>query len=159
MTEKMIIGWREWLILPDLEIPAIKAKIDTGARTSSLHTFNQETFVVAGQMKIRFGIHPLQKRKIPEIYCTADVVDQRRVSDSGGHSELRYFIRTTARLGSIDWPIEMSLTNRDTMRFRMLLGRNALQGLFLIDPIKSYVNGRKLSKTYKTSKSSKTVYL
>jgi hypothetical protein len=155
VATKMTIGWREWLFLPDLKIPAIKAKIDTGARTSALHTFSLEPFIVAGQLKVRFGIHPLQKKRKPEIFCTADVIDQRRVSDSGGHIELRYFIRTTANLGSIDWPIEMSLTNRDNMRFRMLLGRSALKGIFLVDPIKSYATGRKLAKYYTSAKLNK----
>ena len=99
---KIIIGWREWLALPDLGIQAIKAKVDTGARTSALHTFGLETFEESGILKLKFGIHPLQKRKDIEIRCVTDVVDRRRVTSSGGQSERRYVIRTTVAMGEIE---------------------------------------------------------
>ena len=145
---KIIIGWREWLALPDLGIQAIKAKIDTGARTSALHTFGLEPFDKGGMPKVKFGIHPLQRRQDIEINCVADVVDRRRVTSSAGQSEMRYVIRTFVALGEIMWPIELTLTNRRSMRFRMLLGRAAISGPLLVDPAKSYLTGRRLSKLY-----------
>ncbi len=144
-----IIGWKEWLFFPDLEIPAIKAKIDTGARTSAIHTFSIEEYTVQGQLMVRFGVHPLQKRRDVELFCEAPVVDRRRVKDSGGHTEMRYFIETTVVLGERKWPIHMTLTNRDRMMFRMLLGRTALEKRFIIDPGRAYLGGRKLEKAYK----------
>ena len=143
-----LIGWREWLALPQLGIPAIKAKIDTGARTSSLHTFSLEEFSLNGRRMIRFGIHPLQKRKDIDLFCEAPLVDRRRVKDSGGHIEKRYVIRTRVVLGRIRWPIDITLTNRDSMLFRMLLGRTAVEKRFLIDPGRSYAAGRKLARHY-----------
>jgi hypothetical protein len=146
------VGWREWLALPELGIPAIKAKLDTGARTSSLHTFAIEPFEAEGQPKVRFGIHPLQKRRDVELSCTANVFDRRVVTDSGGHRELRYVIRTPVSVGDRVWPIEITLTNRDTMTFRMLLGRSAVQEGLLIAPNRSYLTGRLLAKSYKKLK-------
>lgn len=142
MTAPIRIGWREWLSLPDLQIPAIKAKIDTGARTSSLYAFFVEPFDEEGTLKVRFGVHPDQGNKEKEIICTHPVKDRRMVSDSGGHREMRYVIETQANLGDHSWPIEITLSNRDRMRFRMLLGRTALKG-FEIVPDKSFLFGRK----------------
>jgi hypothetical protein len=150
--EKMVIGWREWLALPDFGIQAIKAKVDTGARTSALHTFGLEPFEKDGTLKVKFTVHPLQRRKGIEVSCVADVVDRRRVTSSAGQSEMRYVIQTTVALGEIRWPIELTLTNRRSMRFRMLLGRAAITGRLLVDPAKSYLTGRKLSKIYSVTK-------
>jgi hypothetical protein len=149
---KIIIGWREWLALPDLGIPVIKAKVDTGARTSALHTFGLEPFEKGGMLKVKFGIHPLQRRKDIEVNCVADVIDRRRVTSSVGQSEMRYVIRTTVALGESKWPIELTLTNRRSMRFRMLLGRAGISRLMLVDPAKSYLTGRRLSKLYSKAK-------
>ena len=146
--EKMIIGWREWVSLPELNIPAIKAKIDTGARTSALHAFDTEVFETDGQQKIRFGVRPMQKKKEIVLYCVADFQEQRMVTDSGGHRELRYVIRTPVSLGDRVWSIEITLTRRDTLKFRMLVGRSALRMQLLIDPEKSYLMGRSLAKQY-----------
>jgi hypothetical protein len=147
-THRMTLGWREWLVLPELGIPAIKAKLDTGARTSSLHTFSIESFRSHGRPKVRFGIHPLQKRRDVELFCVADVVDRRVVSDSGGHRELRYVISTPVQLGDTTWPVEITLTNRDTMRFRMLIGRSAMRDRLIVDPDRSYLTGRSLARSY-----------
>lgn len=144
-----IIGWREWLALPELGIPAIKAKIDTGARTSALHTHFIEEFETGGKKRVRFGVRPLRKRKNLELICEADIVDFRSVKDSGGHSEMRYFVRTQAQLGGRRWVIDISLTSRKDMLFRMLLGRTALEKEFIIDPGRSYVTGRTLAGSYK----------
>lgn len=137
----MQIGWREWVALPQLNISAIKAKIDTGAKTSALHAFFVEPYDNNGQQMVRFGVHPLQKRDDIEIICEHPVKDYRRVSDSGGHFEMRYVIETQVVLGERVWPIEMTLTNRDSMKFRMLLGRTAMKGLVVL-PEKSFLFGR-----------------
>ena len=143
--DQTIIGWREWLALPELQVPAIKAKIDTGARTSALHAFFVEPFTREGRQMVRFGVHPLQKRLDVEIFCEAPVKDFREVSDSGGHREMRYVIETTILIGDLPRQIEMTLTNRDNMKFRMLLGRTAMEGLRVI-PDQSYLTGRKRHK-------------
>ena len=146
---KTIIGWREWLALPELGIPAIKTKIDTGARTSALHAQFIEEFEIGGKKRVRFGVRPLRKRKDLELICEADIVDFRSVKDSGGHTEMRCFIRTEAQLGDHRWMIDISLTSRKDMLFRMLLGRTALENEFIIDPGRSYITGRTLAGSYK----------
>lgn len=146
--DKIRIGWREWVALPALEIPALKAKIDTGARTSALHAFAVDPFEADGHLKVRFGIHPLRKRTDIEIFCVADVIDRRIVSDSGGNREWRYVIRTPIRLGELEWDIEINLTNRNSMLFRLLLGRTATRGRFFVDPEASYLTGRSLGRSY-----------
>jgi hypothetical protein len=148
IDEFTLIGWKEWLALPDLKIPALKAKIDTGARTSALHTFSLETFTSQGQLMVRFGIHPLRKRSDVELFCEAPVVDQRLVKDSGGHAEMRYVIETKILLGTLLWPIKISLTSREGMMFRMLLGRTALKDRFIVDPARAYLTGKKLKLSY-----------
>lgn len=141
--DRLVVGWREWMALPELDIRAIKAKIDTGARSSALHTFEIHPYRERGVQKVRFGIHPLQKRKDVTLYCNADVTDRRWVSDSGGHRELRYVITTLLQLGDYSWPIELTLTDRDSMRFRMLLGRTAMTRRLVVQPDASYLVGRK----------------
>ena len=140
--DKIPLGWREWVALPELGISAIKAKVDTGARTSALHAFRVQPFDSNGKTRVRFSIHPLQKRSDVVIECEADVIDRRRVTDSGGHNELRYVIRTPLRIAGCDIPIEVTLTDRDTMKFRMLLGRTTLSEGFVIDPARSYLTGK-----------------
>ena len=148
LPPKMTLGWREWMALPDLGIPAVKAKIDTGARTSTLHAFFLEPFEENGTQKIRFRIHPLQRRTDIELTCVADVIDQRMVSDSGGHREMRYVISSKVVIGSTEIDAEITLTDRDTMQFRMLLGRTALAGNFLVDSKLSYLAGPRPENIY-----------
>ncbi len=136
------LGWREWGALPDLGLPAIKAKVDTGAKTSALHAFNVERIQRAGIDYARFSMHPLQYNRSLVIDCESPLVDERMVSDSGGHREQRYVIETTLVLGRITMPVEITLVNRDNMRFRMLLGRRAMEGQVLVDPSASYLCGK-----------------
>lgn len=141
-----IIGWREWVGMPELGITKIKAKIDTGARTSALHAFSLRTFHEAGRNKIRFDIHPLQHDTQQVISCTADIVDKRLVTDSGGHEEERYVIKTPITIAGQTWPIEITLTERENMLFRMLLGRSALSRRFIVNPGRSFVTTKALRK-------------
>lgn len=140
--ELITIGWREWVKLPDLGLPWIKAKIDTGARTSCLHAFSLETFDKNSEAWLRFGIHPRQGDTDTEVYCEAKIIDQRMVSDSGGHKEQRYVITTPLVIGKQQWPIEITLTNRDNMKFRMLLGRTAMEGRLAVNPEASFLLGK-----------------
>jgi hypothetical protein len=145
----IILGWREWVCLPQLHIKRIKAKLDTGARTSALHTTFIEPYMHLGRLWIRFGIHPFQHNRQIKRICTAEVFDQRWITDSGGHRERRYIIQTNLQLGKSLFPIELSLTNRDHLQFRMLIGRIALSKRFAINPVRSYVLGRPARKDKK----------
>ena len=138
---KIQVGWREWAGLPDLGIARIKAKIDTGARTSALHAFALDTFSEHGQRMVRFGVHPLQRKLRPQIFCVAAVVDERWVMDSGGHREQRLVIATRVCIGTMTWPIELTFTDRDTMRFRLLIGRSAMRNRLQVNPDGSYATG------------------
>lgn len=141
MDNLILLGWREWLSLPELGLPLIAAKIDTGAKSSCLHTFQIDPFERDGQAWVRFGVHPVQNDNDIVVWREARVKDQREVSDSGGHKELRYVIETTAQIGDQTRVIEMTLTNRDSMRFRMLLGRTAMNGLCVVNPERSWCLG------------------
>lgn len=144
--ESIKIGWREWVALPDLKVGAIKAKIDTGARTSALHAYRIEPFRRAGALWLRFELHPLQRSDAMKVVCEARAVDERAVRNSGGRVERRYIIRTSLKLGEEIWPIELALANRDQMGFRMLLGRTALEGRAVIEPGRSYLLGARAPK-------------
>ncbi|MGC6465501.1 MAG: ATP-dependent zinc protease [Akkermansiaceae bacterium] len=134
------VGWREWVGLPDLGVWDIKAKIDSGARTSCLHTSQYEIFGKEGVEWVRFTLHPLKKNLQLETIAEAPVRDYRIVRDSGGHEEKRPFIQTTLMVGSTVWPIEISLSNRERMKFRMLLGRTSMANRVLIDCSRSYLS-------------------
>ena len=137
---KQPLGWREWLSLPGLGIEAIKAKVDTGARTSALHAFRVEAFQRDAEEWVRFSMHPLQDNTDLVVECEAPVIDQRVVRDSGGHSEMRYVIETTIGIGDQTITAELTLTDRENMKFRMLLGRTALKQGYTVDPARSYLS-------------------
>jgi hypothetical protein len=149
--EAAVIGWREWASLPDLGIDKIKAKIDTGARTSAIHAFEIRPFQRDGQQFVHFSLHPVQRRRRPVVDCEAQVIDERIVTSSNGERQHRYVIETTIKLGNESWLIEMTLTNRDEMGFRMLLGRRALRRRFVVDPGSSFrLSRRKAAKKAKS---------
>lgn len=150
-TEKSlaILGWREWVALPALQIDMLKAKVDTGARSSALHAFVIEPYHQGKTLWVMFGIHPDQRDNERVIECHAQVKDRRIISDSGGHKQRRYVIDTPIVLGQAQWTTEITLTNRDSMRFRMLLGRTLLRGRYTINPEASYVQGRPVRQSLK----------
>lgn len=136
------VGWREWVALPGFEIPWIKAKVDTGARTSSLHAVHIESFTRGGRPMVRFRVHPEQRVAHPEVSCEAPLVAHRGVRPSTGVAELRPVVRTPVTVLGTTYEIELTLTNRALMGFRLLLGRQALRGRHLVDPGSSYLGGR-----------------
>jgi hypothetical protein len=140
MKKYPAVGWREWVSLPELGIDKIKAKVDTGARTSALHAFSLQLFEEDNKKRIRFDIHPIQHNTDKIVTCVADIVDLRWVTDSGGHREERYVINTPVIMGGNSWPIEITLTERDTMLFRMLLGRSAIRKRYIVNPARSFIN-------------------
>ena len=139
MEGTLVFGWREWVTLPELGLTKIKAKVDTGARTSALHAFALRPFKDGDVQRIEFQIHPKQHNTDIVSTCVARVVAQREITDSGGHKEIRYVIETLAEIGPHSWPIEITLTARDDMKFRMLLGRTAVKGRALVDSSRSYL--------------------
>lgn len=142
VKEKILqIGWEEWVALPDLGLPLIKAKIDTGAKTSAIHAFMVEKIIEGDNVKVHFGIHPIPNQPEIEIYCKAHLIDEREVTSSNGQTELRYVIRTMVQFGKKKWPIEMTLTDRETMAYRMLIGRTAMEGCLNVVPGKSCLLG------------------
>lgn len=134
------IGWREWVALPDLGVDAIKVKVDTGAATSAMHVMNLRVVTVDGLQVARFNVHPRQRKRLPSIAAEAPIVDMRLVRSSSGDEELRPVIRTRIELHGKRWPIEITLTRRDQMTFRMLLGRKAVRRRFVVDPGRSYTD-------------------
>ncbi len=141
MTNTPLLGWREWVGLPDLNIAKIKAKVDTGARSSALHAFMLDPYKKGNEEWIMFALHPEQGNTDLIVECHAPIKDRRIVSDSGGHKQKRYVIETQLILGQSSLTAEITLTNRDSMLFRMLLGRTALNNHYLIAPSKSFLQG------------------
>ncbi|MCC5811714.1 MAG: ATP-dependent zinc protease [Ectothiorhodospiraceae bacterium] len=138
---KLTVGWREWVGLPALGVEAIKVKVDTGALTSALHAIHVRVVRNNGRERVRFDLHPLQRDSRLTVHCEADLLEWREVRSSNGDTEFRPVIRTPVALGGQQWPIDVTLTNRDSMGFRMLLGRRALRRRLLVDPGVSYLFG------------------
>ncbi|WP_425396179.1 ATP-dependent zinc protease [Aeoliella sp.] len=150
-----VIGWREWVALPELGVDKVKAKIDTGARSSSLHAFDMKVFEQDGKSFVRFKVHPLQRSSRETIEVEAPVLEFRKVRSSSGHAKQRPVIVTTVEALGQSWPIELTLANRDEMGFRMLLGREAVRGRMLVDAGASYYGGKPPSAKRKTTKKKK----
>jgi hypothetical protein len=144
-SDSKIIGWREWVSLTELGIVAIKGKVDTGAKTSSLHAFDIQVYECDTKPFVTFKIHPIQNDTSIVVECRAPLVDRRSVTDSGGHKEERFVIRTTMVIAGKKKKIELTLTNRASMKYRMLIGRAALKQ-FYIDPTQSYLSGKSLKQ-------------
>ncbi len=139
---RKLIGWREWVGLPDLGVIEVKAKVDTGADNSSLHAFDIERFTENGIDMVRFEIHPRQRKRRPSIACVAEVAGERKVRNPGGRLETRPVIRTTLVVAGEVLEALVNLTTRDEMTFRMLLGRRTVRSRFVVDPGRSYIGGR-----------------
>jgi hypothetical protein len=140
MTKKLlIVGWREFVDFPDLKIRGMKVKIDTGARSSALHAYHIEEFKRNGKTMVKFHVHPYQRDTKRTAIAEAELLEYRKVRSSGGHTQLRPVIETKIELGHRQWSIELTLTNRDVMGFRMLLGRQAIRHQFLVDPGRSFL--------------------
>jgi len=137
--KEFILGWEEWVALPSIDVPAIKAKIDTGAKTSAIHAFMIEPYGRGDVKKVRFGVQPIPDRPDIVIFSSANIVDQREITSSNGETEMRFVIETIIKIGEQEWPIEVSLTNRETMQYRMLIGRSALRDNIIVDPNLSFV--------------------
>jgi len=146
------IGWREWVALPELNVKRVKAKIDTGARSSSLHAFDLETFEKDGEQYVRFKVHPKQRNDTYEVEVEAKVLEFRNIRSSSGEESLRPVIVTNVQALGETWPIEVTLANRDAMGFRMLLGREAVRGRMLVDSGTSYYGGKPKRKKKKKKK-------
>lgn len=141
-TQLPMLGWREWVALPELGIALMKAKIDTGARSSALHAATLEPYLKGGEPWLMFAVHPMQKDNDVILECHAPIKDRRLVANSGGHKQRRYVIETPLLLGQTLTHAEITLTKRDSMRFRMLIGRTAMNKHFIIDPSASYLQGK-----------------
>ena len=138
--KSLLVGWREWAKLPMLDIPLIKVKIDTGAKTSALHAYDINVIRESGKDFAEFVIHPIQRNDRICRKSKAEIVDMRIIKSSNGQAEKRIVVRSFIEIGSLTWDIDITLTNRDIMRHRMLLGREAMSKL-LVDPTSSYCQG------------------
>ena len=150
-----VIGWREWVSLPDLGVPFIKAKIDSGARSSSIHAFRIREQRIGGDPWVGFELHPLQDSSQQRQSCLVPILGRRKVRSSNGQEEERYVIRTTIALGGISWPLEITLANRDEMGFRLLLGRTAIRNRFLIHCGRSFLQSEKAAHHTKAKEQSR----
>lgn len=140
-----MIGWREWVSLPELGIDTLKLKVDTGARTSALHAVKIKPFEKDGKPWVRFVVHPEQRSSRTSVPCELPVLDERGIKNSGGKIEHRYTVLTDVVLGEHRWSIELTLTNRENMGIRMLLGREAMRNRFVVDPARSFLQSPDLS--------------
>lgn len=160
LQNKVILGSEEWCSFPELGIPTIKARVDSGAKTSAMHALNIAPFIKNDANWVKFDINPIQNNIKTIIHCEAPLVDKRIVKSSSGFREHRYVIQTSLKIGDAKWPIEMTLTNRDSMGFRMLLGREAMSGRVLVDPEQKYLLGQptaeSLKELYQNSEKAKT---
>lgn len=136
---KPAVGWREWCALPELGIKKVKCKVDTGAKTSALHAYDLEVHKRHGREIVTFKVCPLQRNTRTVVHCEASLLEWRYVTDSGGRRTLRPVIQTWLHLGGVIKEIEMTLIARDELGFRMLLGREAVRGTWVVDPSKSYL--------------------
>ena len=150
MTDPFVLGWEEWAALPGLGLPAIRAKVDTGARTSALHAMAIEPFGPEHAPQVRFIVHPVPDKPEIEVTCAAPAIDRREVTSSNGETELRWVIEASVSVGDREWPIEITLTNRETMQYRMLLGRSAIRDDMLVNPTLSCVQGERSFDVYKS---------
>ena len=141
MDSKVTIGSEEWISLNELNIPHIKARVDSGAKTSSLHALNIQTYQKDGEAWVSFDVYPIQSDGKRKVKCNALVMDKRVVKSSTGNREQRFVIQTFMSLGDHSWSIELILTNRDSMGYRMLLGREAMKGCLVVDPEESFLSG------------------
>jgi hypothetical protein len=155
---KPVIGWREWVGLPDLKIEKVKAKIDTGARSSSLHAFDVKIYKRSGGEYVKFKVHPKQRSSKPTVFCSAKIIEYRKIRSSNGQTELRPVIVTPVSLLGQIWPIEVTLTNRDEMGFRMLLGRESFSNRFYIDASNSFFGNKQQIKVLKKVTLNETSY-
>lgn len=151
-----VIGWREWVSLPDLGIELIKAKVDTGARSSSLHAYHVNTFERASEQWVRFSVHPVQKSSREVVVAEAKIVEHRSVRSSSGKSTMRPVIITNLSLLGHSWKVQLALANRDEMGFRMLLGREAFRQRFLVDAGSSYHAGKRKRQRSRRRRHAKT---
>ncbi len=135
------VGWREWVAFPEFGGPSVRAKVDTGARTSAIHARNIKITTREGREIAEFDIYPHQRDSQTVLHCQAPIVARRRIRNSGGHVQDRVIVRTTIRLGEDVFEIDLSLTRRDRMGYRMLLGRRALKKRYVVDAGRSYVQG------------------
>ena len=150
LAQKLILGSEEWCSFPDLNIPIIKARVDSGAKTSALHAVNIAPFVRDNENWVKFDINPIQNNTKAVKHCEAKLIDKRVVKSSSGYREQRFVIQTELKIGEATWKIEMTLTNRDSMGFRMLLGREAMSGRVLVDPEQKYLLGQPSLESIKT---------
>ena len=140
--QPLVLGWREWISLPGLGVPLLKAKVDTGAHSSALHAFDVEEFERGGRRWVRFTVHPWQGDVATTLRSECELLGERSIRSSHGHLQVRRLVRTDIQVGRARFPIELTLTNRDEMGFRMLLGRSAMRGRFVVDPSRSFVQRR-----------------
>ncbi|MFT5258338.1 MAG: hypothetical protein ACI9J2_000007 [Saprospiraceae bacterium] len=148
MTENLLtVGWLELIALPQLQVPAMKVKVDTGARTSALHATNIERFERQGEEYARFLVHPIRRYQKHAVVAEAPVIGEIEVKNSGGYVEKRPVVVTELTIGEETWPIQITLTNRENMRFKMLLGREAMREKLVVNPSVEYLHGKRSHKS------------